>query len=464
MNKFICSVDTYDEANIKSNEILDLINKHYSMEVSRIAKCFKYYDGKHSIVSSDRKGEKIVCNHAKDISDTATGYFMSNPITYTSKEDKGTLNTLTTYFDEANLDDVDQDNALDMSKCGVAFEYIYAKEGESKPVSKNIDPRNCFIVVDDTIEEKELFGVYYEIESDDKTKVETFRAVVATRTKIINYNITKKEGIVTVNKLNENTHLFGDIPFIVYQNNKDGFGDFEQQISLIDAYNILMSDRVDDKEQFLKSILVIYGSILGDDSKESEEAMERLKVAGLLELQSGTKAEYVTRTFDEAGLEVLKNAIKEDIYTFSHVPCLTDKNFVGNSSGVAMEYKLLGLEMITKIKSRQYTKGLKKRIKLYCNFLNLKSLALNPGSITMNFTRGLPKNLIELSQMITNLEGKVTDKTLISQLPFVDDPDGEIKELSKQKEENMKSQQKMMGFDNQPPQEEVDDKSKKVNE
>ena len=62
-----------------------------------------------------------------------------------------------------------------------------------------------------------------------------------------------------------------------------------------------------------------------------------------LSYASDAKAEYIARTFDESGMEVLRKAIKEDIYTFSHVPNLTDENFVGNSSGVAMEYKLLGL-------------------------------------------------------------------------------------------------------------------------
>lgn len=465
MERIVYSVDSYDEDKISANDIMGLINRH-SSEVDRIAKCFNYYDGKHAISKSSRKGEKIVCNHAKDITDTATGYFMSNPITYTTKdEDKKTLDTLTDVFDKSELEDIDQDNALDMSKCGIAYEYVYAKEGESVPTSKNLDPRNSFIVIDDSIEENELFGVYYERNYDSKKKILTFKAVVATKTKVFNYNYTKyNNGNLSGIKSEGTPHLFRDVPFIMYKNNKDCFGDFEQQIALIDAYNIIMSDRVDDKEQFLKSILVIYGSMLGDDPKESEEAMKRLKDAGLLELQNGAKAEYVTRTYDESGLEILKNAIKEDIYTFSHVPCLTDKNFVGNSSGVAMEYKLLGLEMITKTKSRHYTKGLKKRIRLYCNYLNLKSLALNPGSITVNFTRGLPKNLIELSQMISNLDGKVTTKTLISQLPFVDDPDGEIKELTKQKVENMKNQQAMMGFDNQPPQEEVNEESKTVNE
>lgn len=463
MQKYVYSAP-FNEEELNSTMILNLINLHCSRDVNRIWKCMNYYDGNHAITRSERKGEKVVCNHAKDITDTATGYFMANPITYTAKNDGDTLDKLTDYFDKANLEDIDQDNALDMSKCGVAYEYVYAKKGESTPTSKNIDPRNCFIVIDDTIEENELFGVYYERKRNDKTKIDEFKAIVATSTKVINYKYTKNKDAVTATKGTETPHNFGAVPFICYQNNKDGFGDFEQQISLIDAYNIIMSDRVDDKEQFLKSILVVYGTLIGDDEKEVSEAKKYLKEAGILEVPNGTKVEYVTRTFDEAGLEILKNAIKEDIYTFSHVPCLTDKNFVGNSSGVAMEYKLLGLEMITKIKSRQYTKGLKKRIELYCNYLNLKALSLNPGAITVNYSRALPKNLIELSQMISNLDGKVSDKTLISQLPFVDDPDGEITEVAKQKEENMKNQQKIMGFENQPLQEDADDKSTKVNE
>ena len=41
-------------------------------------------------------------------------------------------------------------------------------------------------------------------------------------------------------------------------------GDFEQVISLIDAYNTLQSDRVNDKEQFVDSLMYIKGQILGN--------------------------------------------------------------------------------------------------------------------------------------------------------------------------------------------------------
>lgn len=77
------------------------------------------------------------------------------------------------------------------------------------------------------------------------------------------------------------------------------------------------------------------------------------------------KAEYLTRTFDESGVEILKKAIEQDIHKFSHIPCMSDESFGGNVSGVAMEFKLLGMENITKIKTRYYRKGLRKRIRIF---------------------------------------------------------------------------------------------------
>ena len=172
--------------------------------------------------------------------------------------------------------------------------------------------------------------------------------------------IENNENINQVVTETPEAHYFGAVPIIEYLNNKEGQGDFEQQIPLIDAYNKLMSDRVNDKEQFIDAILVIYGSLLGDDKEETKKAAKELREDKLLELPEDAKAEYLSRQMEEEGVEILRKALKEDIYTFSHVPNLSDENFVGNASGVAMEYKLLGLEMLTKIKERNYKKGIAK--------------------------------------------------------------------------------------------------------
>ena len=108
-----------------------------------------------------------------------------------------------------------------------------------------------------------------------------------------------------------------------------------------------------------------------------------------------------------------------------------------------MEYKLLGLQMITGEKEKYYKKGLKRRIELFCNYLNLKAIAINPNNVKITFTRKLPKNLNELAQMIANLSGKVSTETLIEQLPFVEDAPSEVEKVKQENEENIKLQQQM---------------------
>ena len=448
MYTFTIDSSSYDETSLNMVQIEQLITKHHSL-VNSIKKNQRYYEGNHAIKNRQKKlktaaNNRVVCNHAKDISDTATGYFMNSPISYATYDNEGqnSIDKLTEAFDRANVDDVDGDNAHDMSVCGVAYEYVYIKQDSTEIALRNLEADHTFLVYDDTIEQNLLFGVYYYRYKDAITSQYCYRATVCTKnyvnTMILECNGQKHK---EVNK--PVPHYFGDVPIIEYRNNKLCIGDFEQQISLIDAYNKLTSDRVNDKEQFVEALLVIYGSLMGDSSEEVSEAMKILKENGLLELPSDARAEYISRTFDESGMEVLRKAIKEDIYTFSHVPNLTDENFVGNSSGVAMEYKLLGLQMITGEKEKYYKKGLKRRIELFCNYLNLKAIAINPNNVKITFTRKLPKNLNELAQMIANLSGKVSTETLIEQLPFVEDASSEVEKVKQENEENIKLQQDM---------------------
>ena len=63
----------YDETALDKATVTSLILKHET-EAARLRKSMNYYLGKHL-------GE-LVSNHAKDITDTATGYFLGNSITY----------------------------------------------------------------------------------------------------------------------------------------------------------------------------------------------------------------------------------------------------------------------------------------------------------------------------------------------------------------------------------------------
>ena len=429
----------YDETALNKELIYKLIQKH-AQERTRLRDLKKYYLGEHAILKHERRNKnapnfKTVANHAKDIADTATGYFMGNAIKYNNTAE-GDIESLLVAFDGAEIDQVDTQNALNMSIYGRAYEYIYAKEGLAELDSTSVDPENVFLVYDDSIERKVLFAVYYYEIKDDTKDATKYQAEVFTQN--LHYHIVLRDSSTgTTQDEQVEPHNLGQVPIIEYRNNHFAIGDYEQQISLIDAYNSLMGNRVNDKEQAVESILVLYGAQLADNLEDAREAMSILAEEGLLELPTDAKADFLKNALDENATEILRKALKEDIYTFSHVPNLTDENFAGNSSGVAMEFKLLGLEMITKTKEANYKRGLRQRIAIFAHYMGMQQIALEAHSIVPQFSRGLPKNLLELSQVINNLEGKVSLRQLISLLPFVEDPDAELEDLEEEKEKNM---------------------------
>ena len=68
---------------------------------------------------------------------------------------------------------------------------------------------------------------------------------------------------------------------------------------------------------------------------------------------------------------MLRAALKEDIHKFSFVPDLSDKQFAQNQSGVAMKYKLMGLERMASVKERWFREGLRTRMEIYARMMAL---------------------------------------------------------------------------------------------
>ena len=85
----------------------------------------------------------------------------------------------------------------------------------------------------------------------------------------------------------------------------------------------------------------------------------------------------------------------------------------------------------------QFTKAIQRRIELICNILNLKASDAMWRDININFVRNIPVNLTDIIQLVNNLKGTVSDATLLSQLPFIDDVNAELEALQKQKEQNI---------------------------
>lgn len=409
--------------------------RHQKEAIRRYDMLDDYYRGRHDILQRSKEGDlannRLVCNHAKYISDMSIGYLIGTPVKYNSDED---ITQILDWLQKADASTQDADLAKDASVFGTAFELVYLS-GDKRPYPKLavIDPRNAFVVYDDTVEHAPVFGVRYYPQYDLDGMHIGYQCSVYTDAAVTDFKCSV--GFDVVGDVVSNHNPFGMITLNEVFNNEERQGDFEQQISLIDAYNTLQSDRVNDKEQFVKAILLISGQILGDTEEEEREKWASLRKNGLLMLESGSKAEWLTRQFDEASVELLRKSLENDIHKYSAVPCMTDENFAANASGVAMRYKLLAFEQMTGIKQRYFQEGLRYRLKLFCSLMAVKGLAATDAdSIDIVFTRNLPANETELAQVAASLGVEVSNETLLSILPFVADPAAEAEKVAAQKE------------------------------
>lgn len=439
----------------------DLLNEDGSVPVELLVKCFekhngmqkryekmhRYYDGKHDILnrtlSSDSlPNNKLICNHAEYITDMSVGYVFGTPISYTGDESIEQLNDI---FIEIDEDSHNNELALECSVCGVGYELLYMNDEDvPTPELAVLSPLNAFLVVDDTVKHKPMFAVSYSPKYDIHDTLKGFDVCVYTDMKVIRYFFTTLQD-KSPKLIDEEEHYFGAVPVIEYQNNKKLKGDFEGVISLIDAYNLLQSDRVNDKEQMVDALLAVVGASLGDDQDEKVETTRLLKEMKIIELDEGGDAKWLVKGLNEQQTEILKKSLKDDIHEFSKVPCLTDENFVGNASGVAMKYKLLGFEQLGKTKERYFKKGLRQRLKLMANIENIRAKNIDVKTIDITMKRSLPVDDELLARIAQETDGFISWETRVQRFDSEIDIEEERKRLEEERQKSIEERQKAYG-------------------
>ena len=207
-------------------------------------------------------------------------------------------------------------------------------------------------------------------------------------------------------------------------------------MTLQDAYNKLLSSEVDDFESFCDAYLVLKGCMADADD------LVAMKQNRVLMMDTDAEASYLTKSVSDTQVENMLKNINDTIHKISNSPDFTEDTFM-SQSGVAIKYKLIGFENVASNIVANMTKALQRRIELICSILSLTDGETKWRDIQIVFTRNLPQNITDTAQAINQLRGIVSDKTLISLLPFIKDVDAEVKQLQKEKEANMS----MYGFD-----------------
>nr|DAZ23500.1 MAG TPA: PORTAL PROTEIN [Caudoviricetes sp.] len=421
---------------LKEDVLLSLVNKHKSEQLPRLETLEDYYLNRNTDILTDsrrindlsgKSDHRAVHNYAKYVTRFIVGYLTGNPISITHKDIK-TNDIIAQLNTENDADATNSDLALNLSIYGRAYEIVY-RDNQDKDTFKVLDPKNTFVVYDNTLDKKILAGIrYYTVQNDENNP---FRKIEVYTNKFIYYYVIQ-DG--TFNAVQQIPHYYNDVPIIEYLNNQFKQGDFENVISLIDLYDSAQSDTANYMTDLNDAMLAIIGNVEidGDEAKKFRQAnMIHVKPNETTGGNEGkADAKYIYKQYDVNGSEAYKSRLQKDIHKYTNTPDLTDENFSGVQSGESMKYKLFGLEQVRSIKERLFKKGLMRRYKLLFNNLNLTGVyKYDYSKIEITFTPNLPKSLSEAIEAFNALNGGVSEQTRLKLLPIIDNPNDEIKKM-----------------------------------
>lgn len=407
-----------------STELVEAIIKRYN--TTRYELLQAYYEGHHKILTREMKDKmkpnnKLVNNFPGYIVDVSTGYFLGKPVSYTC-DDEMAIQEIQEIFDFNEEEEENESLAKTAAIKGHSFELLYADDSEAVlPRFNVIPPENGFVFYDKTVAANPSLGVRIYSDTDILMDSPVLNIEIYTKNKVFSYVANKNK---KVSPVEETEHYFDGIPIIEYLNNNERQGDFEKVLYLIDAYDIAQSDTINDAEYFADAYLK-----LKNMSGTTHEQIKKMKEQRVLLLDNDGDAEWMIKDMQNTSNETTKQRLQADIHRFSKTPNLTDESFAQNLSGVAIEYKLWGLEQTTAQKESNFKKALQRRLQLICNFLSRKGKNYDWRDFNISFTRNMPQNVKEIVDTANNLRGLMSLISILSYLPMVSDPEAEKKRL-----------------------------------
>lgn len=412
-------------------------DEEFSMEilmewiVRHKALCLRYlelknlYESNHPILTEStdkpeyKPDNRLVVNFAKYIVDTFNGYFMGIPVK--ASHDNDSINERLQLIEAYNnIDDVNAETSKMCDIYGHAYGILFTDEN-AFPCTDVVSPLEGFIVYDNSIREKRLWGVRYTLDKDLRV-VGSF-----SDSEKIYYFSENDKGEYVIDE--EEQHYFGEVPMIEFIENEERQGAFESVETLIHAYNKSISEKANDVDYFADAYMKILGAEL------DEETVKALKNNRLINMvapdTTNLVVEFMEKPSADTTQENLINRLEKLIFSISMVANITDEHF-GNASGVSLRYKLQSMSNLANTKERKFVKSFTDRLRLFSNLPNSGISWEEASSVNFQFTRNIPSNLLEEAQTATALTGIVSDETALQVISIVDDVKTEVERIKEQ--------------------------------
>lgn len=409
--------------------VTKIVQRWRTEEHPSLCRYFDYYMGNQDILRKHYKDPSKPCNHivtnyCDNIVNNYTGYITGLPVTYKSQVDMTEVQDVLRYNDVKTKDSELLRLALIYGK---AYELHYIDEDGMERFDV-LDTRDGIPVYDNTVERTLLYFIRFYPENTLREDSD-YLVDVYTGNTIEHYRSDSGWSMVT--PLASEAHSFGQVPVTVFSLNADELPIFYKVMGLQDAYNTLLSGEVDDFEAFCDAYLVLQGV---DAEPDDISGMKERRV--LVLPADNASASYLTKSISDTQIQNILQNLNDTIHKLANSPDFSQESF-GVSSGIALRFRLLGFENTASAIAANMTRALQKRIELICAITTIKGAETLWRDMEIVIDRNIPVNDVEAANMVNTLRGLVSDKTLLTQIPFVTDVDAELEAVQEQKAENI---------------------------
>ena len=406
----------------------EFLTKHTHEVKNRYKPLYNAYTSDHDILHDPAKPKykpdnRVVVNFPKYIVDTMNGFFIGNPIKIIAEDE--VVADYVEYLDRYN--DQDDNNAELAKICsiyGKGHEMYYTDE-ESELCITYLDPKEAFMIYDESIIERPLFFVRRYV---DREGFEY--GSISDETSVRNFKVTGG-----LRWLDEWTpHYFPGVPATEYVENGERQGIFEPVMSMVNAYNKAISEKANDVDYFADAYLKVLGTAIDKDDVQFIRDNRIVNFEG--DGSDKIIAEFMEKPNSDTTQENLLERLERLIFQISMVANISDENF-GTASGIAMKYKLQSMSNLEKTKERKFAAGMNRRYQLLFGHPASKVPADAWIQLQYKFTPNIPANLQEEAQIASQLEGIVSHETQLKVISAVENVKGELDKIEEENKEAM---------------------------
>lgn len=357
----------YDE--VTPNNVIEVLQKALNIHNANARECdylIRYFLGDQDILyrpapTTSEINNTTVVNYAFPITREIVGYTLGNPIELVAKnsdkqKDVQQLNDMYDY-EAAYLTDVCAN--IYSSVCGVGYQITLPSSEINKDntpdipiVNDYLDPRTTFVVQSNTIGTPQIMSCTIIKKRDGKRIYHC-------------YTDKYKMVVEAMSKVTTTFNPIGMDPITMLENSVFLTGDWEQAISVMNASNLVASDRLNDIEGTIRSLLVVLGAEFDD---EEDASLKKIKSNRLLTLVSpaGTNvdAKFISPTLDSIGVQNIQDYLDDARNIITGIPDRENNGGAGGDTGMAVLNRngWTDIEIVAKLKELFIKKAKKRQL------------------------------------------------------------------------------------------------------